>query len=468
MKPGGRPRIVVTGMSKSVTRLQREQILHVARAYSHDSARLRRLLAEVNREASKSSDSQGWVSPECSSTSLRPDGSMASEFGEEGARAAHQILNGIDIGAQLEDLFRSQGMDPSKMRLVQTASSTATGSRSQGGSGSPPCPFLICTPDTGSGCTIQEIVSTEFEPRSARSVSGSGFVVGSGSPGAGQPDWIPWIWQDGIIKRIGYIGYAVAVSDGPSVIGTDLSDPVAVTGLRWDGGSVHRVKVDCVTPEGLACPNSQFTAMNSGGIAAGFVGAQPAGKGWIHYEAAVLLPDNTIIVAPLPPGTSKTKAVAVNTDGLILVSQEVGWFEQRLFLWSLANRTCQPVDTSSAGNVVPIGIDAAGRILGQARDAANKILSVRRGVDGSWTLLGTPTGYAPAATNSRGDVVGTYKVDGVQRPWLFLSSGELQLLPFVRQHHCHPSDINDSRWIVGAASTDHGSHALLWNPEAGE
>jgi len=464
VKAGGAPRLVVTGMSGAVTRLQREHLLHLAREYRDDSARIRRALRSVNAVASESRESHGLISRECSSISLRPDGSMASELGREGARAGHQLFNGIDLGAQLEQLFLSQGLDPTKMRVLQSATSGAPRNRPEVTASAQQCHFVVSTPEGGSSYVVQELSSSEFELRSARSVSHAGLVVGSGSMGANQPDWIPWIWKDGVTERLGYIGYAIAVIDGPSVLGDDLSDPVAVTGIRWNGRSASRVDVDYLTADGLECVNSQFLAMNTSGVAAGFVGAQPSGKGWIHHEAAALLPDNTFIVAPLPEGTLKTKGVAINDSGLVLVSEQVGWFEQHLYLWNLADQTCIRVNTSGFGNVVPIGLDARGRILGQGRDSTNRILAAWGEIGGHWVPLGTPAEYAPAATNARGDVVGTYQVDGVERPWLLRSSGEMQFLPFVREHHCHPSSINDACQIVGEASADHGSHALLWTP----
>jgi len=465
VKAGGAPRLVITGVSGAVTRLQREHLLHLARKHPDDPARIRRALRTVNAIASKSRESQGWISPECSSISMRPDGSMASELGSEGARSGHQLLNGVDLGTQLNRLFLSQGMDPAKMRILQSATSPPPRTGTGVITSTPQCHFVVSTPDENARFVLQELSSPEFELRSARSVSSAGLVIGSGSIGANQPDWIPWIWKHGVTERIGYTGYAVAVIDGPSVLGVDLSDPVAVTGIRWDGHSASRVGVDYQTADGVECINSQFLAMNTGGVAAGFVGAQPSGKGWIHYEAAVLLPDNSFITAPIPVGTVKAKGVAINDSGLVLVSEEVGWFEQRLYLWSLADRMCTRIDTSRIGNVVPIGLDAAGRILGQARDSANRIIAVWREIDGHWVPLGTPAEYSPAATNARGDVVGTYRVDEVVQPWLSRSSGETQLLPFVRQHHCHPSSINIACQIVGGASSDHGSHALLWTPE---
>lgn len=248
----------------------------------------------------------------------------------------------------------------------------------------------------------------------------------------------------------------------------DLADQLRRIARRCDEypvlSGMRSRHVDCVTSDGLACTNSQFLAMNSAGIAAGFIGAQQPGEGWVHHQAAVLLPDNTVIVAPLPPRTHKTKATAINDNGLVVVIQEIAWSQPRIFLWNLADETCRPIDANGAGNAFPIGIDASGRVLGQARDVRNQIFAVWGTVDGGWTRLGAPNGYAPAATSPRGDVVGTYRVDDIQRPWLLLASGELRFLPFVRQHHCYPSGINDARQIVGGASANHGSHALLWSP----
>lgn len=66
--------------------------------------------------------------------------------------------------------------------------------------------------------------------------------------------------------------------------------------------------------------------------------------------------------------------------------------------------------------------------------------------------------------SNTGFIVGHLDIDGFRRPWILFPDGTTELLPHYAYHYTQPNMVNDLGMIAGSASTDHGSHALIWIP----
>lgn len=131
----------------------------------------------------------------------------------------------------------------------------------------------------------------------------------------------------------------------------------------------------------------------------------------------------------------------------------------RSILWNLGDNTWAYVGGSSA-NVMPIALTNEGVVLGWALDA---FVAVICKPNGAWEYLGTNSRWSPVDINDAGDVVGSVRQEGLDRPWLRDAAGAVFLLPYVIGHHTGPKAINNSGDVVGTAQADHGGHAVIWH-----
>ncbi|MGH3301963.1 MAG: hypothetical protein ACRDOK_09830, partial [Streptosporangiaceae bacterium] len=188
--------VIVTGRKKAVPSSDRSMLGNLAARYPTDGGRIRRRMQAVNARAAASPASGGAVSADCVVLSFRSDGSGVLQLSDEataGPSQFPQVTYGRKTAKMLEDVFKTLGIDPTKVRLVQGASGSlrASGPRSRPGV---PCAFAVRAPDGSSTYSLAEITAPDFEPLSARDISDSGHVVGTGRLGAGAADNIPWIF----------------------------------------------------------------------------------------------------------------------------------------------------------------------------------------------------------------------------------------------------------------------------------
>ena len=116
------------------------------------------------------------------------------------------------------------------------------------------------------------------------------------------------------------------------------------------------------------------------------------------------------------------------------------------------------------GWIYPLGIDDSHRVLGFTRVAEGKTLGLRWEIGQGWQELGLPPGWLPASTSPRGVIVGRVELDGWTRPWICTPPSQPVLLPHYAYHHTNVAHALDSLTAAGSASTDHGSHAVIWRP----
>jgi hypothetical protein len=220
-----------------------------------------------------------------------------------------------------------------------------------------------------------------------------------------------------------------------------------------------------VTTADFTATRSTATDITDGLVIVGEVRGDVEQPGRPNTKPAAFLADGRVDVALDIPSPWGSRAVACNGSGLVLVLTSVGPGAPRSVVWNLATMAWQFVGGPDAA-VFPLAITADGVVFGQARNVKDEGIAAVCAPGGSWELLGTADGMWPVDLNDGGEAVGYARVDGLNRPWLRLTSGEVLWLPYIRDHHTSPSAINNRDVVLGGASADHGTHVLVWEPAA--
>jgi hypothetical protein len=435
-----RPRIVVSGWKPAVSpqeRRLRERIIH---RLPDDPARVRRMLAEINAEAARSPEAQDMISPECSVVSVRADGQ--GRYDANGPVVSRSLAMGTRL-PDTRELAKLMGFDLGQMKAATFASSR------------PRMPYAQCQPRTitpagAGGYVVREAWHEDFAFCRADDVSDAGVVLGIGerhirpdhhvwtAPLGGEPKPCGFIGELGGINAVGEIAARVMMSDG-------LGHAV-----RWREGAITDLGV-------FRGNHAGATAINSEGLVAGRVCADSTQRGQSNWRPAAWAPEELHVLEDF--GCDWGLAVDVSDEGIVLVRGHVGR-QCRAILWNPLTGKTDLV--GGMAGIWPLAITIDGIVLGTSlgRDESRVAFLAKPGQP--WERLGTAAGLHAWTMNDAGDVVGHMMVEGYDRPWLRRSSGEILWLPYFNHHHCRPAAINRLGTIVGRATTDHGSHALIW------
>jgi hypothetical protein len=449
-----RSRVVVTGASPAVTRVQRRQLERVAAAHPGDGGRIRRALESFNAAAAKTPQAGGLISSECLVVSFRSDGAgFINLSGGDGPRL-QQISNGMDVIKFMTDAVKTVGIDLEKMQLVGGA--FAASGRPRASSRILSCVPQVVAPDSSQGYELIEITSRDFETRSAQGLNNNGLVVGTGGQIGGSSS-IPWQWNAGRLLRLPGDGSAVAVNDEGLVAGA-----VASSAALFRDGIIEPLRDIKEDSGAFEITGSVAHAINELGVVAATVQGRVVVPGHSNTRAAVYTATGEMTILDVL-GWRETKSMAINAAGTVLVLMIAAPYDVRSVVWQPEDGSWSYVGGNDTANVFPIALGDDGTVLGQISQGADKVAVICR-AHGQWELLGTDPGWAPSSMNNHEDVIGHVTVDFVMRPWLRTHTGEVVMLPFYREHACMATRINDAGHAVGSAGADHGSHALVWVP----
>lgn len=198
--------LLVTGISGSVSDVQRVALKRLAQRHPDQAGKFRQLLEKVNDEASKSTAAGNGISEDCAVYCLKSDGTGTTYLSTPVLGPPASINNGVNVGRMMTELMKGLGVDIWTAQQVQGAS--ATGNPNNRQIVHELCPFRINPAD--GGYDIQEIVSDEFNTQSARSINKVGQIAGTGTAHEGHP-FIPWILSDRVVTRLDYNGIASSI-----------------------------------------------------------------------------------------------------------------------------------------------------------------------------------------------------------------------------------------------------------------
>jgi hypothetical protein len=456
--------VIVTGRKSAVPRPDRRTLGNLAARYPGDGVRIRRRMVALNATAAASPRSGGAASRECIVLSFTADGRGVMQLSTDGSEKPAQfptVMNGVNVKTMIMDALKGLGVDTSKVRVVQGAStSLRAGNRSKV---TGPCQYSVAVPDTTYGYGLTEITSSEFEPAVARDISDSSEIVGTGRSGPGIYPNIPWSWRDGQIRRLNYAGLAAAVNGAGSVVAVLQSAGRQLAAL-YEEDTLIELPLYHGEPGVFAGSDSEASAISIQGTIAGSVRSQSEERDFPNIRASVFRVGSPTVILEGVPSEYRCRALDINSRDHVLVVSNPGPFDSRCILWDLSAGTCSPIGDDTH-NVFPTAITDDDVVLGQARNAQNEPVAVICRPGGRWERLGTPDGWRPVDMNSKGEAVGWAIEEHLDAPWLRRPNGEVVMLPHLREHNTVPDAINSAGQIVGHAQADHGSHAVLWHTQ---
>lgn len=462
LRKGEKALVVVTGCKAAVFPDDRRTLSRLTAKYATDGGRIRRRIESLNAKAASSTKGQGLISKDCVVLSFSSDGSgvlQLNDAADEIPKTFPNILFGMDVAKMLTDTMTALGADLTKAKLVQQGSQSNMHIGSKTIS-KPYCTFEVATPDLTKEFDLIEIQSSDFEPASPRDINDCGQVVGTGRPSNGPSQSIPWIWESGKIRQLTYAGLAQRISNGGHVAATLQEGSNERAGI-YQNGTFTEFPLYHGEQGVFEGTDSAAFAINSNHLVVGQVRSRTEEDGRPNTWAAIFRAGETTVALEGLRTDFGCRAIDINDRGDVLLVASPKIFQAQSLLWDITNGSWSYIGDPSL-NIYPIALTNKGVILGQTRSDKGDPIAVIYQPGEDWARLGTDQGWVPIGMNDRGDVVGWAWIGRIQRPWIRFSSGKIDLLPYVTEHHTTPSSINNVGQIVGTASADHGAHALLW------
>ncbi|MGH2489275.1 MAG: hypothetical protein ACRDFR_06645, partial [Candidatus Limnocylindria bacterium] len=201
-------------------------------------------------------------------------------------------------------------------------------------------------------------------------------------------------------------------------------------------------------------------AIDDAGDVAGWVGVHPTERGQDHFRPAVWSASQVWVGSDL--GGRWGEGVAMGRDGVVIGfahdgRQASGWLRHR-------GGAPEPIATPGCASFWPLGITDDETVVGMCigADFARRAIAIDAG--GAMRPLDLARGAELTAISARGDVAGRIPDEtGVTIPWVRRQGDPRPLLlPRLRDHHHSVFGMRGARLLVGVATADYCSHALLW------
>jgi uncharacterized membrane protein len=442
----GRPRLIVTGVTGAVDRSERELLVHLAKLDPWNGVRLRGALGRVNRLASGRQPQ--YISADCFTfTQDRSGRGSEGPLGDTPARPA-LVFGGEEMMGAVRSLLDQQfgpgnwGMRGSTSVVVGPHVPAALPPRCLGQVVRVPGAF-----------DVRELARPAGERATARAVNRNGVTVGSGTPVWNGPSY-PCIWRspealEWLPHLGGLGGNALAINDSGYAVGhSELPD-------RSSRATVWAPDLSLGV---LSERSSGARGIGPGGEVIGWVGIHPSEQGQQHQRPAYWGIGRTVVY--MDTGGTWGQGVALNDSG-----QLVGFLHDGRDATGCRLKVDGTLEELATGcrSYWPAGIAGDGSIFGTCIDAHYGRQAMSVAADGTATVLALPPRSELTAVGRDGSLAGRQTRDGVKLPWVwFRGDQEPVLLPYFRDHHHMVYGISERTLLVGAATGDHCSHALLW------
>ncbi len=456
LRKSGGALVIVTGQPAAVADRERRAIRHLAATHPNNGERIRVRLEQLNERAAE--QKPDLISKACAVMSLKADGTgmLALNRAAENPASFPMVNHGMDMAKMLRDALRTIGVDLATAHIVGTASATT---RHDGPTGvaEKPCNLVVIEPDRDTGYVLTELEGESIEVLAPSAQNDHGTIVGAGRLGPDEPHSISWIWEEDELRSLELEGYAMAVNNAGEIAGTAEGE-VAVVQVEGEWHELPEYHGDASV---FTATGSSVRAMNESGLIVGQVRSHSEEKGRPNTRPARFRRDAETLAGMDVPSGYGSEAIDINDDGLVLVSADLAVFDSRAILWNPNAGSWSYVGNRETW-IMPISVLEDGTVFAQWPAAPDKRLAVVAPLGGSWERLDIDEGWKPVAINEDRAVVGYTRVEGFERPWLRSAAGTTVWLPYPQYHHTRPVAINNKGQIIGVASADHGSHAIVW------
>ncbi len=439
-----RPKVVVTGQKRSVSRVQKWALGRIAARHPGDQNLMRIKLEEAVAAAHRSPHSRGFVGKESTVVSLRADGSGFQEASGKGLIQVHTIMNGFVL-SDVIDIVQLAGPNA---RICGTAFSSTRASKEV-----PPCSPKVDAASGGEGIELRELPHDEYVTTAALAVNGSGVILGVGTVPGARGDYRLTLWApDRSITDLGLVcrnNLGCALNDDGKVAAT-IAVKNTNRAVLWDSGDVFDLGVHLGVDSGVRC-------INASGAVGGWVCIHESQRGQDNFRPARWDSRRQLEVLENIP-VDWGQVVDLDDHGAALLLGYKGRTPVSL-VWESDGRCIQVGD-----GIYPNAFLQDGHILGWIRNAGGQRVAVAADRNGGGvTSLDVPPDWHVVTTNKDGDIVGYADVDGYERAWLCMSDSTPEILPNFHYHHSRPTDINRRGDIVGRSRADRCEHASLWD-----
>lgn len=455
-----RAEVLVTGIRAAVSRPRRRALQKLALEFAHNGSRIRRAIAEANRDGARLYP--GRISKDCFVYSQDRGGQ-----GQYEAMGETRTENPMTIGGGGADGLVRKALDE-HFGAGQWSVKSMTSATSQNRTAPPaPCTLELAAQTQADRYRVEELALPDGRRATPRSINTSGTIVGEGTAQWGGPSY-PCFWPQQ--TRVEFLAHGGGLGGGAR----DINDLGMIAG---SSEQPNRALHACTwNPEGHATDigtgstlHSQAIALNASGDIAGWVSIHPTDGGQAHFRPAYW-PNSTspVVLADLDGGWGE--AVDISSAGVILLrvhtsSDTLLSREAVAWLWDGAKTTVIGKPNDDVASFYPYRLVDGGRIAGLTIGRNGERCGAVRADDGKWYLLFKPAvGREVTAVNRQLLIAGHEIVSDYSIPWVKEEGGDIAYLPHYKHHHHRITMVSEQGWIIGTASADNCSHPLLWIP----
>lgn len=442
-----RPLLMITGRTDAVSKSDIKYLRQVM-SETENPQRIRAALKRVNSNAARSDQSQ-TISDRCAVVSLSADGTDVGDI--EGQAHLRTITYGISF--DLNEVLRADGLDPATWRAVGFTAAVYSQNSPSNAQNSPSRRCRPATVKNSNTYTLRELRHLDFESLGVCAATNDGLMTGGAYRYERRDEPLIWRSQDGNhIESKLLRGFVADVNGRGQITGRMIHDDGKSAGFVWEA--------DLLRPLCGAQTHASGHAINVAGVVAGSISTtendDPA-----HYVPAVwTLDGRQLLLSDLGAlGLANGQAIDINDDDHALVIGQSGKTSHGL-VWNIHSGNIRRLGSS----IHCVRLLSGGGVLGTYNDKDRASVSCIFSELGGWRTLELPAGFEIADMNSSGVAIGRANKDGYTQGWVRTREGGIIWLPSYVHHTNSPGAITESGIVVGNATSDHGSHALVWEP----
>lgn len=442
-----KPVALVTGQRGAIARATRRSLEHAARRYADRPQRVRQMMSEANAAAARSAQANKAVSTDCAVFSIDRGGT--GQLTLSGAKSIEWYsAPGWPAGLRPSEMAKRLGV--TNPRLVGV--STATSSGQPYAVPAAACRVPLTFPE-GSVYTATALLSPGHTSARCTGISRAAKIVGCGSTSSAPATANLWTWEHGNFRDLELTATntaRIAINEEGEVAGA-YSEGVG----RLEPFVTRDGKVVPLMPDAKVDAAAQ--ALSPDGTAVGYASLNSADRGQLHHRPAVWSPLGEIDLLEDIPADWGT-AIAVNRSAHALL-----WmYEGMQPITALYRGTrLELLEGTGMPGVVPVGVDDSDRVLAFYNDDNGRPNTLMCARGRTPERIGQP-GWRAAAISANGWLAGSYRDGGFDRPWVRAPDSSVDSLPYMPDHWCRPTAVNDVGDVVGTCAADGHEHAVYW------
>lgn len=442
----------VTGIPSAVPKEKLKLLRRTVDTDALNSAFIRNVMVRLIESAGNTSKFSNLISAQATAISLRPDGSGQHQLSHPLNVETYVVNSGSAIPS-IQGFLSDLGVGD---RAFVGASFATSESKSNYDHGR--CKRAVYSGGGSETYDLRELSLPGSPPFRALAVTDDRTILAT-SAIDGRPLNHYWLWRGDDDIR-------------PISAGAEIVSGVVAGGIDA-AGRVFVATGGLGVPEGInRQQGSDSTALPSAAQDLPVTLSGVAPTGWLAGTAEVNS-DSTRADRVKPARWSPDGVLEINTgnyegvggsalsiapDGTTITWLHRHPFKIESYLWA-PDGTMTPLIIPPYG--FAIGITGSHDVVGIRLDGAKR-QAVRSIDHQTWEPLGPPPSWEPTHVSHTGLVAGYFQREGFGNPWVLETGTSLTTLPGYHRHYHRVVASGADGWLVGTATTERCSHALLW------